>query len=156
MYKAAVRMLIRRNIREFNEGRYRPAVAMFAPDAELNFPGGNTGARQHRPSQAWPSRIPNPSGKAEIEAFLRRYVDNHIHMQVEDILVDGPTWNTRAAVRVHRWLTGPDGNDLYSNRAVLMVRTAWGKIRSQEDYEDTERVSAFDAGHRTIAALDTQ
>jgi hypothetical protein len=37
-----------------------------------------------------------------------------------------------------------------------MVRTAWGKIRSQEDYEDTERMSAFDASHPTTAALDTQ
>jgi hypothetical protein len=59
-------------------------------------------------------------------------------------------------VRVHHWITGPDGNDLYSNRAVLMVRTAWGKIRSQEDYEDTERVSAFDTSHPTTAAPDTQ
>ncbi|MDQ1462638.1 MAG: hypothetical protein QOI08_4122 [Actinomycetota bacterium] len=156
MYKAAVRTLIRRNIRELNEGRYHPALAMFAPDAELSFPGDNTWSRQHRPSQAGRAASPTHQGKAEIEAFLRRYVDNHIHMEVEDILVNGPPWNTRAAVRVHHWITGPDGNDLYSNRAVLMVRTAWGKIRSQEDYEDTERVSAFDASHPTTAALDTQ
>jgi ketosteroid isomerase-like protein len=99
MYKAVVRMLIRRNIRELNEGRYHPALAMFAPDAELSFPGDTTWSHQYR---------------------------------------------------------GPDGNDLYSNRAVLMVRTAWGKIRSQEDYEDTERVSAFDASRPTTAALETQ
>jgi ketosteroid isomerase-like protein len=156
MYKAAVRMLIRRNIRELNQGNYHPALSMFAPDAELSFPGDNTWSRQHRPSQAGRAAFPTHQGKAEIEAFLRRYVDNHIHMEVEDILVNGPPWNTRAAVRVHHWITGPDGNDLYSNRAVLMVRTAWGKIRSQEDYEDTERVSAFDARHPTTAALDTQ
>jgi hypothetical protein len=53
-------------------------------------------------------------------------------------------WNTRAAVRVHHWVPGPDGDDLYANRAMLVVNTVWGKIRSQEDYEDTERVSAFD------------
>jgi ketosteroid isomerase-like protein len=156
MYKAAVRMLIRRNIRELNEGRYRPALAMFAPDAVLSFPGDNTWSRQHRRSQAGRAAFPTHQGKAEIEDFLRRYVDNHIHMEVEDILVNGPPWNTRAAVRVHHWITGPDGNDLYSNRAVLMVRTAWGKIRSQEDYEDTERVSAFDASRPTTAALETQ
>lgn len=66
-------------------------------------------------------------------------------MEVEDILVNGPPWNTRAAIRVHHWIAGPDGNDVYANRAVLMVRTSWGKIRSQEDYEDTERVAVFDA-----------
>ena len=156
MYKAAVRMLIRRNIRELNEGRYHPALSMFAPDAKLSFPGDNTWSRQHRPSQAGRAAFPTHQGKAEIEAFLRRYVDNHIHMEVEDILVNGPPWNARAAVRVHHWIAGPDGNDLYSNRAVLMVRTAWGKIRSQEDYEDTERVSAFDTSYPTTAALDTQ
>ena len=106
---------------------------MFAPDAELSFPGDNTWSRQHRPSQAGRAAFATHQGKAEIEAFLRRYVDNHIHMEVEDILVNGPPWKTRAAVRVHHWITGPDGNDLYSNRAVLMVRTAWGKIRSQEE-----------------------
>ena len=90
MYKAAVRMLIRRNIRELNEGRYHPALAMFAPDAELSFPGDNTWSRQHRPSHAGRAAFPTHRGKAEIEAFLRRYVDNHIHMEVEDILVNGP------------------------------------------------------------------
>ena len=112
MYKAAVRMLIRRNIRELNEGRYHPALAMFGPDAELSFPGDNSWSRQYRPSQAGRAAFPTHQGKAEIEAFLRRYVDNHIHMEVEDILVNGPPWNTRAAVRVHHWITGPDGNDL--------------------------------------------
>ena len=42
MYKAVVRMLIRRDVRALNEGRYHPALAMFAPDAELSFPGDNT------------------------------------------------------------------------------------------------------------------
>jgi hypothetical protein len=44
----------------------------------------------------------------------------------------------------HHWVEGPDGRDVYNNRAVLFVTTAWGKVRSQEDYEDTERVAAFD------------
>ena len=143
MYKAAVRMLIRRNIRALNEGRYQPALAMFARDAELTFPGDNTWSRQHRSPEPGRVAFATHRGHDEIEAFLRRYVDHHIHMEVEDILVNGPPWNTRAAVRVHHSISGPDG-DLYSNRAVLMVRTSWGKIRSQEDYEDTERVSAFD------------
>ncbi len=51
MYKASVRFLIRRNIRALNEGRYQPALAMFAPDAQLVFPGDNTWAGQFRPPQ---------------------------------------------------------------------------------------------------------
>jgi hypothetical protein len=48
VYKAAVRMLIRRAIRSLNQGHYEPALAMFASDAELSFPGDNVLARQHR------------------------------------------------------------------------------------------------------------
>ena len=40
------------------------------------------------------------------------------------------------AVALHCLVTG--------TRAVLAVQTRWGKIVRQEDYEDTERVAAFD------------
>jgi ketosteroid isomerase-like protein len=144
MYKTAVRMMIRRNIRLLNQGDYKPVLTMFAKDAQLHFPGDNTWSRQHRPPALGRTAFATHRGLAEIEAFLQRYVGTHMQMEVEDILVNGPPWNTRAAVRVHHWVPGSDGADLYSNRAILMVRTAWGKISSQEDYEDTERVSAFD------------
>lgn len=88
--------------------------------------------------------FPTHRGRAEIEAFLKRFVQAGIYMEVDDILVNGPPWNTRAAVRVHHWVAGPNGEDAYSNRAVLFVHSAWAKVRSQEDYEDTERVTAFD------------
>ena len=48
MYKAAVRWMIRRNIAALNEGRPEPALAMFADDAELDFPGLNSWSRQFR------------------------------------------------------------------------------------------------------------
>ena len=37
-----------------------------------------------------------------------------------------------------------DRTDIYTNRAVLFVSTRWGKIISQEDYEDTERIASYD------------
>ncbi len=144
MYKTGVRMMIRRNIEALNKGRYGPALAMFHDDAELAFPGNNSWSSQHRTPVAGRAPFPTHKGRVEIEAFLRRYVAHGIHMEVEDILVNGPPWNTRAAVRVHHWIAAADGHDLYANRAVLMVRASWGRVRSQEDYEDTERVSAFD------------
>jgi ketosteroid isomerase-like protein len=145
VYKAAIRMMIRRNIRLLNEGRYKPALAMFAADAEFTFPGDSSWSRQNRPPEFGRSAFATHRGRGEIEAFLQRYVDQGIQMEVEDILVNGPPWNTRAALRVHDWIPGPDGDDIYCNRAVLMVRSAWGRIRSQEDYLDTERISALDA-----------
>jgi ketosteroid isomerase-like protein len=144
MYKAAARWMIRRSISKLNSGDYRPTLAMIADDATLAFPGDNSWANQHRPTQRGRDAFATHRGRDEIEAFLQRYVQAHIQMVVDDILVNGPPWNTRAAVRVHHWVEGPDGRDVYSNRAVLFVTTAWGKIRSQEDYEDTERVAAFD------------
>jgi len=145
VYKAAIRMMIRRNIRLLNRGRHQPALAMFAADATLTFPGDNTWSRQNRLPERGRHACATHRGRAEIEAFLQRYVEHGIQMQVEDVLVNGPPWNVRAAVRVHHWIPGPDGQDLYSNRAVLMVNSAWGKIRNQEDYEDTQLVSAFDS-----------
>jgi ketosteroid isomerase-like protein len=152
MYKFAVRRMIRRNIRHLNEGKYRPALAMFADDATLAFPGQNSWANQHRPTEKGRDAFATHRGPAEIEAFLQRYVEARIHMEVDDILVNGPPWNTRAAVRVHHWVEGADGRDRYNNRAVLFVNTAWGKIRAQEDYEDTERVAQFDANRDTDGA----
>jgi ketosteroid isomerase-like protein len=146
MYKAAARAMIRRNIRLLNEGRYQSALAMFAPDAQLTFPGQNSWSRQYRAPRSGRTPDTTHRGRDEIESFLRRYVDHGIQMEVEDILVNGPPWNMRAAVRVHDWIPGASG-DVYANRAVLMVRAVWGKIHSEEDYEDTERTSALDLGH---------
>ena len=144
MYKTTVRWWIRRNIRLLNEGRYEPALRMFAADGTLAFPGVNSWAGQFREPVPGRAAFVTHRNRNEIEGFLRRYVDTGMQMVVEDVLVNGPPWNMRAAARVHHWIPGPAGSDVYSNRAVLMVRTVWGKIRSQEDYEDTERVSALD------------
>ncbi len=144
MYKATVRWMIRRSIAKMNSGNYRSALMMFADDATLSFPGDNTWSNQHRPTQLGREAFDTHRGRSEIEAFLQRYAREQIHMVVDDILVNGPPWNTRAAVRVHHWIEGGDGADDYANRAVLFVHTVWGRIRSQEDYEDTERVAAYD------------
>ena len=128
-----------------NEGKHQPTLAMFASDATLVFPGDNSWARMYREPHASQEPFITHRGTAEIEAFLRRFVAHGIQMHVDDILVNGPPWNTRAAVRVHHGIVDDRGDETYSNRAVLMVRTSWGKVREQEDYEDTERVAAFDA-----------
>jgi hypothetical protein len=150
MYKAAVRWMVRRNIRHVNEGNYRPALAMFHDEATLAFPGDNSWANQHRRTEKGRDAFATHRGRAEIEAFLRRYVEAGIHMVVDDVLVNGPPWNTRVAVRVHHWVPGSVETDRYNNRAVLFVSSAWGRIRAQEDYEDTERVASFDHATRSL------
>lgn len=144
MYKAAVRWMIRRNIARLNAGDYRPALAMFSNDIEFSFPGDNSWADEFRPVQRGRNVHVTHRGKAEVERFLQRYVAAGLQMDVEDILVNGPPWNLRAAVRVYDWAPGDDG-DRYNNRAVMFVTSRWGKLRTQEDYEDTQRAADFDA-----------
>lgn len=152
MYKFAVRWMIKRNIEQVNSGDFSSAMARFANQATLSFPGDNTWSNMIRPTHVGREAFVTHRGKDELKRFLQRYVDEKIHMVVDDILVNGPPWNTRVAVRVHSWVTGADGTDIYTNRAVLFVNTKWGKIIAQEDYEDTERVAAYD---RATGLLDT-
>ena len=62
-----------------------------------------------------------------------------------DILVNGGPWNTRIAVQVHDYIADPGGGtDIYANRGVLLLTIRWGRLVRWEDYEDTERVAAWD------------
>ncbi len=144
MYKAAVRHLIKRNIAALNAGNYRPALAMYAADATLAFPGDNSWSRQVRSPQTGRRSRPTHRGRAEIELFLARYVEHGIQMEVEHILVNGPPWNTWAAAVVNDGIVDEDGHEVYANRAVMVVRAKWGKIQTHEDYEDCEQVSRYD------------
>jgi ketosteroid isomerase-like protein len=145
MYKLAVRKMIRHTIDRLNQGDYQPALKMFAADGTLAFPGDNSWSNQFREPGTGTAPFVTHQGPAELEAFLQRYVAHGIQMAVDDILVNGPPWNTRAAARVRDWILDADGEQIYANRAVLFVNARWGKIRAQEDYEDTTRVAAFDA-----------
>jgi hypothetical protein len=156
MYKAIVRSMIRRNISRLNEGHYEPALAMFRDDATLAFPGNNSFSSQHGTAERGRQAFVTHRGRVQIEAFLWRNVDAGIELMVDDILVNGPPWNTRVAIRVHEWIEGPEGHDRYNNRAVLFVNTAWGMIRAQEDYLDTERIADLDAISERSSALPTR
>jgi ketosteroid isomerase-like protein len=144
MYKASVRWMIKRNIAKLNTGDYGPALAMYTDDATLTFPGDNSWATMFGPHERGRAAVPTHRGRAEIEAFLRRYTEHGIQMVVDDILVNGPPWRARAAVRCHDWIPGDHGGDVYDNRAVMWVQTRWGRIVEHEDYEDTQRTTAYD------------
>ena len=144
MYKATVRWMIRRNIAALNGCVAGTALAMFADELEFSFPGDNSWATEFRPLERGRQAHVTHRGRAEMERFLQRFVAAGIQMEVEDILVNGPPWNLRAAVRCFVWSPGPAG-DRYTNRAMLYVTARWGRLRTQEDYEDTERSARFDA-----------
>lgn len=145
MYKAMIRALMRSSIRRLNDGDYSLMLKMAHPEFELAFPGDNSWSTMIRPTQHGRSRHVTHRGVEEATRFAERFVERGVQFAIEDILVNGPPWNTRIAVRVHSYLPGPAGRpDEYNNRAILLLEVAWGRLMRWEDYEDTERVAAWD------------
>jgi ketosteroid isomerase-like protein len=148
MYKAVVRGLVRKGLRELNAGNPDFILGLASADAELAFPGENSWATMFRPAVKGRERHVTHRGIEECRAFAERFVAEGIQFgEPEDILVNGPPWRTRVAVRVDDHRVADDGSgDVYTNRAVAFLELRWGKIVRWEDYEDTERVAAWDAG----------
>ena len=126
MYKAAVRGLVRHGIARLNRGDYGLLLRLAHPEFELAFPGDNSWATMFRPAER--SRQPHTThrGVEEATAFAERFVAEGLRLEIEDILVNGPPWRTRVAVRAHDFLAGPTG-DLYNNRVVLFLELRWGR-----------------------------
>ena len=145
MYKPMVRALMRSSVRRLNQGDYSALLKLAHPDFELAFPGDNSWSTMYRPPTPGRRRHVTHRGIDEATGFADRFVAENVKFEVEDILVNGPPWHTRIAVRVVSFVPGPAGQaDEYNNRAVLWLEIAWGRLVRWEDYEDTERVAAWD------------
>lgn len=155
MYKASIRAMMRYSIRKLNEGDYSLMLKMAHPQFELAFPGHNSWATMFRPQEIGRERHVTHRGVNEATAFADRFVNEGIHFEIEDILVNGPPWNTRIALRVHNFIAGPEGVDAYNNRATLFLEVRWGRLVRWEDYEDTQRVAAWDSTAATQGGSST-
>jgi ketosteroid isomerase-like protein len=131
MYKWAVRRMIRRNVRALGRGDCGPLLASYGDEAVLVFPGQSSWSGEHR-------------GKGAIAAFLTRFLEVGIVGEVHEIVVNGPPWRTTACVLFSDRVVDDAGNEVYGNRAILFARIVWGKIVYHEDFEDTQKVEAFD------------
>jgi hypothetical protein len=60
------------------------------------------------------------------------------------VIVKGPPWNTRVRTRGADRIETASGY-LYTNEWVQCARVAWGKLREDILYLDTEKVAALDA-----------
>lgn len=145
IYAAIVRRLITRSIDRLNAGDASDLLSMAAPDVVLRFPGDNATAAMFRPVVKGRAPHDTHRGIDECRAFADAFVDQHIRFVLEDVLVNGPPWRTRVALRLHDFAPGPDGSDAYTNRAVAFLELRWGRLVVWEDYEDTERSAAWDA-----------
>jgi ketosteroid isomerase-like protein len=124
---------LRRDLRRLNEGDYKPLLAGYADDAVLHFnKGPHRWSGDHR-------------GKPAIERFLREFTAAGLKGEIRDLWIAGPPWAMTLIARFDDRATGPAGEELYSNRVVIVARTRWGKIVEHDDfYVDTERILAFE------------
>ena len=130
-YAAVYRALLRRTVPKLMAGDVDAFLRFYADDATVTFPGDNSWGPVYR-------------GKDEIRGFLERFLRVGLQGEVHEVLVSGPPWDTTVAVRFDDRARAPDGTTVYENRAVVFLRSRWGKIVSEEVFEDTEKVAAFD------------
>jgi len=123
--------MIRRAVRRLNGGDIGPLLGSFAADATLLFPGDHSWGGEYK-------------GKAAILGFLERFVEVGINLQPHEIVVQGWPWNTTVMLRFTNEARDKNGDVVYANKGAIFARAAWGKIKYQEDYEDTQKVVAFD------------
>lgn len=153
MYKAAIRAMVRHGIDKMNHGNASFMMNMAHPDAELIFPGDNSWSTMFRPAQQGREAHVTHRGLEECQAFADRFVDEGLQYDIEDILVNGPPWNTRIAIRAVDSKPGSDGVDEYNNRFISFLEVAWGKTRRWEVYEDTQRSAEWDARRAAATSI---
>lgn len=147
MYKATVRAMVRHGLGKLNEGDPSFLLRLASPDAEIAFPGNNSWSSMYRPVEKGRQLHVTHRGIEECRGFAERFASEGLQFQIEDILVNGPPWRTRVAVRAHDFIPAAgqgDTVDRYSNRVLAFLELRWGRLVRWEDYEDTERVFAWD------------
>ena len=147
MYKASVRAMVRHGLAKLNEGDPTFLLKLAAPQAEICFPGNNSWSAMYRPVEKGRQVHATHRGIEECRGFADRFASEGLQFRIEDILVNGPPWRTRVAVRAHDFLPAvgsEGGEDRYNNRVVAFLELRWGRLIRWEDYEDTERVAAWD------------
>jgi ketosteroid isomerase-like protein len=130
-YTGAVRAILRRNVAALMAGDPAPLLRMYAPDATMVFPGVHSWGRTYR-------------GRDEIDAFLRRFHAAGLRGELGAIFVEGPPWATRIAIEFDDHARDAAGTKVYENRALIVLRTRWGRVVEEELFEDTQKVAAFD------------
>jgi ketosteroid isomerase-like protein len=130
-YGGAVRALLRRNVAALMDGDPAPLTKMYAKDATLEFPGEHSWGPVYR-------------GREDIAGFLQRFLAAGLRGDLGAIFVGGPPWATRIAVEFDDHAHAADGTRIYDNRAVIVLRTRWGRVVRERVYEDTQKVARLD------------
>jgi ketosteroid isomerase-like protein len=112
-------------------GDLRPVLLFDAPDVHMTFPG----------ESSWATDL---HGKVEHERWLRRFATAGIQIYADEVVAQGPQWNTTLCVRGRDYMRSKSGELAYENRFVLWGQMSWGRLKRYEVYEDTQKTLAFD------------
>jgi ketosteroid isomerase-like protein len=134
MYRWAVSKIVRFVYRQAFAGDDRVMMRAAAPDVAFTFPGQSSFAT-------------TLVGRQALGEWLARFRSFKPTFDIDDVVVSGPPWNMRAAVRF-RDAIGQD----YENEGVEWLTFRWGRVRKIEVFVDTERVTAFDARQLSTAS----
>jgi ketosteroid isomerase-like protein len=126
-----VKRMIRRSLAAHRRGDVEALLRTYARDVRFHFPGQSSFAA-------------DLEGVDAVRPWLQRFHRLGIEIDVDEILVAGWPWNTRAALHFTDRFRAPGGAVIYENSGFIYAKSAWGKIREYEVVEDTEKVARFD------------
>jgi ketosteroid isomerase-like protein len=131
MYAWLARLLVRRSIRMHQAGDVKGLMKTYGKNVHFVFPGNNSWAI-------------DTTDKTELEQWLNRFHRVGLKLDVHDILVAGPPWNTRVCLAFTDHAKDAAGKVVYANRGVILAKGRWGRITDYTVFEDTEKVAEFD------------
>jgi|SRR5436853_1056658 len=134
MYRWIVGRMARYLIGQIVAGKPDLALRMSDDGVRFVFPGDSSFAADSR-------------DRASFAAWLARFAALHPRYVVDDVLVTGPPWNTRVAMRFHDRI----GSD-YENQGMHYLKMRWGKLTYDRVFLDTQAVSAWEGRHPELAA----
>jgi ketosteroid isomerase-like protein len=129
MYRWLVRSLVPPVLIRITRGRTWLVRAAFRSDAEFVFPGEHSWAADYR-------------SRPQIEAWLRDFAAMRPHYEVLDIVVGGPPWHTRIAIRFRDTIEPG-----YTNEGMHWMLMRWGRVVHERVFLDTQRVDAWETEH---------
>ena len=129
MYRLIVAQLLRRSYRHLSEGNYEAVLKRFGPSSIFHFIGSHEFGGERRGVDAVRALF------AQMFALFPG-----LRLEPQTIVVGGPPWNTRVAVRFDVSATLADG-ERYRNEGMQLLRLRWGRVVEERLYEDTQKLA---------------
>lgn len=129
LYRSIVKKRIRESFDQVNDRSWDELMSSIAPDVRHRF-GGNHAI----------------SGQRHDAVTLRRWFERlarvlpNLHLEINDIWVQGWPWHTMVFVQWDGTATLLDGGP-YFQHAVHVITLRWGKIQALDVFEDSQEVA---------------